>query len=109
MAADQAPAPTTPPMKPILFNPFDPAVRADPYPSYRTLREVEPVHRSSIGLVVLTRYDDVSRALREPVFSRDLETNATPGPFIGRRRQLRNAPRGRSMLSSSSHALSTLL
>ena len=83
---------------PVLFNPFDPAVRADPYPSYRTLREVEPVHRSSIGLVVLTRYDDVSRALRETVFSRDLETNATPGPFIGRRRQLRNAPRGRSML-----------
>ena len=60
---------------PVLFNPFDPAVRADPYPSYRTLREVEPVHRSSIGLVVLTRYDDVSRALREAVFSRATSTS----------------------------------
>ena len=79
---------------PVLFNPFDPALRANPYPLYRTLREVEPIHRSAIGLVVLTRYDDVSRALRESVFSRDLETNAAPGPFIGRRRQLRNARAG---------------
>jgi cytochrome P450 len=88
----------TPP--PVLFNPFDPAVRADPYPSYRALRELDPVHRSSIGLFVLTRYEDVSRALREPVFSRDLETNATPGPFVGRRRQLHDTPRDRSMLST---------
>jgi cytochrome P450 len=91
---------TTPtPPGPVLFNPFDPAVRADPYPSYRTLREAEPVHLSSIGLVVLTRYDDVARSLREPVFSRDLETNAARGPFVGRRQQLRNSPRARSLLN----------
>ena len=98
MAASAVPTPPIAEKVPVLFNPFDPAVRANPYPSYRTLREVEPIHRSAIGLVVLTRYDDVSRALRESVFSRDLETNAAPGPFIGRRRQLRNAPRARSML-----------
>ncbi len=59
------------------FNPFDPAFRADPYPSYARLRETEPVHVSPFGFVVLSRYEDVARTLRDNDFSRDVEANAT--------------------------------
>jgi len=60
-----------------IFNPFDPAFRADPYPFYAQLREQDPVHVSPFGFVVLTRYEDVARALRGAEFSRDVEANAT--------------------------------
>ena len=69
----------------MFFNPFDPAVRADPYPHYRDLRERIPVHRTPIGSVVVTRYDDVARTLRGAGFSRDIEANATEGMRIDRR------------------------
>jgi cytochrome P450 len=71
------------------FNPFDPAFRADPYPFYARLREVEPVHVSPLGFVVLTRYDDVARTLRSNEFSRDVEANAaaTDDPVREFRRQ----------------------
>jgi cytochrome P450 len=59
------------------FNPFDPAFRADPYPFYARLREVEPVHVSPFGFVVLTRYEDIVHTLRGNEFSRDVEANAT--------------------------------
>ena len=46
------------------YTPTDPAVRADPYPQFRRLREEDPVHWSpSLKSWVLTRYDDVARAL----------------------------------------------
>ena len=60
-----------------LFNPFDPAFRANPYPFYDILRSTEPVHVSPFGFTVLTRYEDVSRTLRGGEFSRDVEANAT--------------------------------
>jgi cytochrome P450 len=50
----------------ISFNPMDPDFIADPYPTYRTLREQDPVHESPLGFWVLTRYDDVVAALRDP-------------------------------------------
>jgi cytochrome P450 len=49
----------------LLFNPYDPEVRADPYPHYRHLRETEPVHRSPLGFWVLSRYDDVVAAQKD--------------------------------------------
>lgn len=54
------------PVAPIVYNPFDPEVHADPYPHYRELREQDPVHRSEVDLWVLTRYDDISTLLRDP-------------------------------------------
>lgn len=60
----------------ILFNPFDPKFRADPYPFYDRLREQDPVHISNTGMVVLTRYSDVVNVLRSNDFSRDVEKNA---------------------------------
>ena len=61
-------------MTALLFNPFDPAFRADPYPFYDVLRETEPVHVSPLGMVVLSRYEDVARTLPTPVI-----TKKTPG------------------------------
>lgn len=49
----------------------DPAVRADPYPTYHRLREIAPVHRSEIlPLWVLTRYDDGGAVLRDNRFGK---------------------------------------
>jgi len=46
-----------------LWNPFDAAFRADPYPFYDRLRRVAPAYRAPGGQTVLTRYDDVFATL----------------------------------------------
>jgi pimeloyl-[acyl-carrier protein] synthase len=44
----------------VSFNPFLPEMRTDPYPTYRRLREEDPVHYSSVVKSwVLTRHADV--------------------------------------------------
>ena len=55
------------------YNPFDPAMRADPYPVLRELRSQEPVHPSGFieGSYLLTRYADVLSVLRSPRASAD--------------------------------------
>jgi cytochrome P450 len=55
----------------VLFNPFLPEFHADPYPFYRRLREVEPVHQTPMGFWVLTRYEDCVAVLRDPRFGRE--------------------------------------
>jgi cytochrome P450 len=50
----------------VHFNPMDPAFMADPYPMYHRLRTEDPVHHNPLGFWVLTRYDDVAAALRDP-------------------------------------------
>ncbi len=62
-----------------IYNPLDPAFRADPYPFYDELRAHEPAHVTPLGMVVLTRYDDVAATLRHPAMSRDVD-NAAPRP-----------------------------
>lgn len=64
----------------VEFNPFDPSFAEDPYPHWRALREHAPVHRTALGLWVLTRYDDVLRFVRDPALSVE-ERNARPGPL----------------------------
>jgi cytochrome P450 len=44
----------------------DPGFIANPYPTFRRLRELAPVHRSALGFWVLTRYDDIVAVLRDP-------------------------------------------
>jgi cytochrome P450 len=51
---------------PLMFNPFDPAYRADPYPVFRRLREEQPVHKTLLGPIALSRYADCARMLRHP-------------------------------------------
>lgn len=48
------------------FDPYSPAVDADPFPSYRTLRDEYPCFWSEdAGMWVLSRYDDIYTALNE--------------------------------------------
>lgn len=54
------------------FNPFDPAFRADPYPSYHLLRNAAPVMKSPQGMWILSRYADAQAALRDKRFGRNL-------------------------------------
>lgn len=50
----------------LLYNPFSPAFRADPYPAYRRLRTDDPVHRSPLGFWVISRYADVAKLQADP-------------------------------------------
>ncbi|MEX0846738.1 MAG: cytochrome P450 [Ilumatobacteraceae bacterium] len=76
-------------MSELLFNPFDPAFRANPYPFYDRLRETDPVHVAPLGFTVLTRYDDIARTLRGAEFARDVEAHTPPptDPIRLRRRE----------------------
>jgi cytochrome P450 PksS len=53
----------------------DHAFRANPYPTYARLRRTAPLARTKLPMVgpgwVLTRYDDVAAALKDPRFSND--------------------------------------
>ena len=62
---------SSPAMAGVTFNPLDPAFVADPYPIYRQLRTEDPVHHSPMGFWVLTRYDDVVAALRDPRLAKE--------------------------------------
>jgi len=79
-----------------VFNPFDPAFRANPYPFYDALREQEPVHFTPLGTVVLTRYDDIGSTLRSADFSRDIEANAkeSSDPTMQAKRERRRSRSG---------------
>ncbi|MFB6437475.1 cytochrome P450 [Streptomyces sp. NPDC056411] len=51
---------------------LSPVFAADPYPAYRVLREHYPVlHHRGTDSYLLSRYEDVARAFRDPVFSTD--------------------------------------
>lgn len=56
----------------VALDPFSPALRADPYPVLRAIREQDPVHwmETARGWLI-TRYDDVSGLLRDPRISAD--------------------------------------
>jgi cytochrome P450 len=44
--------------------------RSNPYPLYHALREAAPVHRTEIGMWLLSRYDDCSAMVRDPRFGK---------------------------------------
>ncbi|HSJ98483.1 MAG TPA: cytochrome P450, partial [Myxococcota bacterium] len=51
----------------IEFDPIAPTSWADPYPTYRALRDTAPVHRSpSSGFYSVSRYEDVLSVLKRP-------------------------------------------
>ena len=56
--------------------------RTDPYPLYHELRRLAPVHKSSLGMWLVTGYDDVSAVLRDPRFGKDFakQMETTVGP-----------------------------
>jgi cytochrome P450 len=55
----------------VAFNPMDPEFLANPYPMYHRLRAEDPVHHSPLGFWVLTRYEDVVAALRDPRLAKE--------------------------------------
>ncbi|MFM7686476.1 MAG: cytochrome P450 [Actinomycetota bacterium] len=58
----------------------------DPAPTLRWLREHDPVHRSPHGYWLLTRYDDVAAALRDPRLSSEwTKKGALPGAPVRER------------------------
>jgi pimeloyl-[acyl-carrier protein] synthase len=76
------------------FNPFDPAVMADPYPYYRRMREEDPVHwNDTVRAWFLTRHADVVELLRDHRFSADRTRSERFRPPPPHRRRP-----GRSML-----------
>ena len=54
-----------------IYDPFNPELIADPYPYYERLREEHPVYYNErMDFYVLSRYEDIYRALRKPqIFS----------------------------------------
>jgi cytochrome P450 len=53
---------------------FSPEGLADPFSRYHRLRAAVPVHRSTMGTWVLTRYDDVGKFLRSKQVNKDIYT-----------------------------------
>jgi cytochrome P450 len=52
----------------MLFNPFSPELRSNPYPIYAKLREAGPVIKTPLGTWMITHYEQVDRVLRSPAF-----------------------------------------
>ncbi|MDP6481851.1 MAG: cytochrome P450, partial [Acidimicrobiales bacterium] len=51
------------------WNPLDPGFLSDPYPHYARLRAEDPVHRTPLGPLIVSRYDDAFQVLRDPTTS----------------------------------------
>jgi cytochrome P450 len=67
------------------FDPLAPAVLADPYPHYATLRATDPIHwghaedAGQPGRWYITRYADVMAVLKDPRFGREVAGVLPPG------------------------------
>lgn len=75
----------------VLFNPFVPSFRKNPYLQYGRLRAAEPVHRSqALAAWILTRYEDCLAVLRDhETFSSD--SRHARGPIAEAIREQREA------------------
>ena len=64
-----------------LFDPFSPEFAQNPYPTYKRLREEDPVHWSPLGFWMVTRFEDVDFVLRDKGFGQDpvVMLNSTGG------------------------------
>ncbi len=52
--------------QPIVFNPIDPAFRANPYPIYERILAEDPVHMTPFGVRAFARHADCLAILRDP-------------------------------------------
>jgi cytochrome P450 len=61
---------------------FDPAFKANPYPTYAELRSTAPVHRATLpdgrGVWLVTRYEDVLAIFKDERFVKDWRKVMTP-------------------------------
>ncbi|HUW02825.1 MAG TPA: cytochrome P450 [Acidimicrobiales bacterium] len=64
----------------VAFDPFEDGFTEWPYDQYARLRRADPVHHSELlAGWVMTRFEDVSRLLKDPTVSTQIQ-NATPTP-----------------------------
>ena len=50
----------------LYYDPYDVDIDADPYPTYRRLRDEAPLyHNQRLGFWGLSRFDDVEQALKD--------------------------------------------
>ncbi|MCA1840396.1 MAG: hypothetical protein ABR507_07995 [Actinomycetota bacterium] len=59
----------------IIFNPFDPEFKKDPYPAFARVRQEAPIHRSPFGSVIVARHADCVRILQDPLSSSDFRNS----------------------------------
>src|SRR5438270_671502 len=71
-------------MADLQFNPMDAEFIADPYPTYHRLQTEDPVHHSALGFWVLTRYEDVVTALRDPRLAKEAIASFVAARFAAR-------------------------
>jgi cytochrome P450 len=89
--------------KGLLFDPADPNLRRDPYPTYRRMREESPVWRSPDGIWYFTRYEDCVNLMRSPSLSYDstasnaYQNGLSSDPDL-REQQLAETQKNRSLL-----------
>jgi cytochrome P450 len=87
----------------ILFDPADPQLRRDPYPTYRRMRDEAPAWRSPGGIWYFTRYQDCVDLFRSPALSYDSTAAASYQAGLSidpgiRARQLEETQKNRSVL-----------
>jgi len=65
------------------FDLYDPSLQVDPFGAYARLRDAAPVHVAAgpkgLPVYVLSRYDDVARALKEP---ETFSSQVAPAPIL---------------------------
>ena len=69
-------------LQPPRVDPFDPAFKANPYPTYAQLRSSAPIHRITLpdgrGVWLVTRYEDVLAIFKDERFVKDWRKVLTP-------------------------------
>jgi len=71
----------------VDFQPYDPEFAADPYPTYRRLREDSPIFYSpDFGLTFFTRYADIVKLLADKRVGRSMDPVLTPEELADRHR-----------------------
>ena len=68
--------------QPPRVNPFDPAFKANPYPTYAELRSTAPIHRVTLphgrGVWQVTRYEDVLAVFKDERFVKEWRMALAP-------------------------------
>lgn len=64
----------------LIFNPFVPGFAEDPYPTYRRLRDGDPIQNHPLGFWLVSRYADVTALLRAGLSVED--RNLAGGPVL---------------------------
>ena len=74
------------PIRRVDFRPYDREFAADPYPTYRRLREDSPIFYSpDFGLTFFTRYADIVKLLADRRVGRSMDPVLTPEELAERR------------------------